>query len=127
MNTGNIFRDVLNRDRVLNRKPMTLSLQPRLVDKDSRICVEPGERETDVGVYEGDFRGCDAGVLEFHCRALFAAEDDDRGTFYADGAGAAFHCFEGVFDLEDMAVGREDWCLLVGGLDGGSLKWVGYD
>lgn len=29
-------------------------------------------------------------------------------AFDADGAGAAFDGFEGVFDLEDVAVGAED-------------------
>ena len=56
-------------------------------------------------VYEGDFGGRDACVLQFHRRALFAAEDDEVGAFDGDGAGAAFDGFESVFDLEDVAIG----------------------
>jgi hypothetical protein len=41
-----------------------------------------------VAVDETDFGWRDACVLQFHGRALFAAEDDDGCTFDADGAGA---------------------------------------
>lgn len=113
LHTGNIFRNILDRDGILYREPMTLCLQPRLVDQDSCICIQASESETHVCVHEGDFGGGDAGVLEFHCGALFAAEDYDVCAFDADGAGAAFYCFEGVFDLEDVAIGGEDWGLLL--------------
>ena len=39
-------------------------------------------------VDKADFRGCDAGVLEFHSGTLFTAEDYDVGAFDADGAGS---------------------------------------
>lgn len=32
-----------------------------------------------------------------------------RGALYTDGAGATLDSFECVFDLEDVAVGGEDW------------------
>jgi hypothetical protein len=47
-----------------------------------------------------------------------------RGAFYADGAGAAFDGFECVFDLEDVAVGGEDWELLVGDWELGRMVGV---
>ena len=87
---------------------MTLRFEPGFVDKDAGVGVEAGEGEADVRVYEGDFGGGDAGVLEFHRGTFFAAQHDDFGAFDADCAGAAFDCFEGVFDLEDVAVRGED-------------------
>ncbi len=62
-------------------------------------------------VDEGEFGRGDARVLEFERRSLFAAEHDEVGAFDCDGTGAAFDGFEGVFDLEDVAVGGEDWGL----------------
>lgn len=50
--------------------------------------------------------------MEFHGGFLFAAEDDDAVAFDGDGAGAALDGFEGVFDLEDVAVGGEDYMSL---------------
>jgi hypothetical protein len=88
---------------------MTLRLHSRLINQYPCIGVETGERETDVCVDEADFGGCDACVLEFHGGTFFTAQDDDVRTFDADRAGSAFHGFEGVFDLEDVAIGREDW------------------
>jgi hypothetical protein len=53
--------------------------------------------------------------LQLHGGLLFAAEHDDLGAFDGDGAGAALDGFEGIFYLEDVAVGGEDcgwvsWC-----------------
>ncbi len=107
--TRNIFRDILHRHRILHREAMTLRFETSAVDEYAGIGVEAGEGEADVFVDEGDFGGCDTGVLEFHGGSLFAAEDDDAAAFDGDGAGAAFYCFEGVFDLEDVAVGGEDY------------------
>lgn len=100
---------------------MTLGLQAGAVNEDSSIRVEAGKGEADVVVDEADLGGRDAGVLQLHCGALLAAEDHDGGAFDADGAGAAFDGFEGVFDLEDVAVGTVGWwwglvvLLLLGG------------
>jgi hypothetical protein len=58
------------------------------VDEDTCVCVEAGKGEGYVRVDEADFGGCDAGVLEFHGGALFAAEDDYISTFDAYGAGS---------------------------------------
>jgi hypothetical protein len=46
--------------------------------------------------------------LQLHGRLLFAAENDDLVAFDGDGTGAAFDGLEGIFNLEDVAVGRED-------------------
>ncbi len=64
--------------------------------------------EADVVVHKTDLRRCDAGVLQLHGGLLFAAEHDDLGAFDGDGAGTALDGFEGIFDLEDVAVGGED-------------------
>ena len=87
---------------------MALRLQPRFVDQDARVGVQPREGETDVVVDHADFARRDARVLQLHGRPLFAPEHDDGGAFDGDGAGAALDRFEGVFDLEDVAVGGED-------------------
>jgi hypothetical protein len=46
--------------------------------------------------------------LQLHGGLLFTAEYDDLVAFDSDGAGAALDSLEGIFDLEDVAVGRED-------------------
>lgn len=92
---------------------MTLCFETGFVHEDPRIGVETRKSEADVGVDEGDFRGRDARVLQFHRRALLAAEDDNAVAFDGDGAGAAFDGFEGIFDLENVAIGGEDCRLLV--------------
>ena len=109
LHARHILGDILHRHRILHRQTVTLRLEPCLVDQDACVGVEPGECETDVRVDEGDLGGGDAGVLQLHRAALLAPEHDDVGAFDADGAGAAFDGFEGVFDLEDVAVGGEDW------------------
>lgn len=87
---------------------MTLRLQSCFVNQNSSVCIETGESETDMCVDEGDLGGGDAGVLEFHSGALFAAQYDDVSAFHADGAGPTLDGFEGIFNLEDVAIGRED-------------------
>jgi hypothetical protein len=47
--------------------------------------------------------------LQLHGGLLFTAEHHDLVAFDGDGAGAALDGLEGIFDLEDVAVGREDW------------------
>jgi hypothetical protein len=47
--------------------------------------------------------------LQLHGGLLFTAEHDDLVAFDGDGAGAALDGLEGIFDLEDVAIGREDW------------------
>jgi hypothetical protein len=47
--------------------------------------------------------------LQLHGGLLFAAQHDDLAAFDGDGAGAALDGFESIFDLEDVAVGGEDW------------------
>jgi hypothetical protein len=108
LHAGDVFGDVLHRHGILDRKAMALCFQSCFVDENPRIGVEASEGETDVCVDEGDLGGGDAGVLQLHCRPLFAAQHDDVCAFDADGAGAAFDRFEGVFDLEDVSVGGED-------------------
>lgn len=100
-----MFRNILNRDRILHRQSMALRLQPRIINQNPRIGVETRESQADVRVDQANLGGGDARVLQFHGGPLFAAENDDGGAFDADGAGAALDGFEGVFDLEDMAVG----------------------
>lgn len=109
LHTGNILGDVLDADGIFDGQTMALGLQTGLVDQDTGIGVETGEGEADVRVDQGDFRGRDARVLQFHGAAFFAAQDYDVGAFDAYGAGAALHGFEGIFDLEDVTVGGEDW------------------
>jgi len=58
-----------------------------------------------VVVDHGDLGRCDARVLELHRRPLFAAEDDDAAALDGNGAGTALDGFEGIFDLEDVAIG----------------------
>lgn len=108
LHTGNILRNILDADGILDGETVRLGLEPGLVDEDARVGVEAGEREAHVAVDERDLGGRDARVLQFHGGALFAAEDDDVAAFDADGAGAAFDGFEGIFNLEDVAVGGED-------------------
>lgn len=100
---------------------MTLRLQSCLIDQNPRVGVQTRESETDMCVDQGDLRGRDAGILQFHRGALFAAENDDPGPFDGDGAGPALDGFEGVFDLEDVAVGGEDaeGAVVAGGHVGG--------
>ena len=88
---------------------MALGLEASLVDEDAGVGVKAGEGQTDVVVDQADLGGSDAGVLQLHGGLLFAAEHDDLGAFNGDGAGAALDGFEGIFDLEDVAVGGEDW------------------
>lgn len=84
---------------------MALRLQSRLIHQYSCIGVQPRKRETDVRVDQSDLRRRDARVLQFHGRTLFAPQHDDVSPFNPDGAGAAFYGFQGVFNLEDVAVG----------------------
>ena len=92
---------------------MALRLEPRLVDQDAGVGVEPREREAHMLVQQADLRRGDARVLELHGGALLAAEDHDGGALDADGAGPALDGLLGVFDLEDVAIGT------AGGLGGG--------
>ena len=115
LHTGDVFGNVLDAHGVLDGESVALGLEAGLVDEDAGVGVEAGEGQTDVVVDQADLRGGDAGVLQLHGGLLFAAEHDDLGAFDGDGAGAALDGFEGIFDLEDVAVGGEDcgcvsWC-----------------
>lgn len=92
---------------------MALRLEACAVNEDAGVGVEAGKGEADVVVDEANLGGRDAGVLQLHCGALLAAENDDGGAFDADGAGAAFDGLEGVFDLEDVAIGTVECGLVV--------------
>jgi hypothetical protein len=108
LHTSDVFGNVLDAHRVLNGESVALGLKAGLVDEDAGVGVEASESQADVVVDEADLGGSDAGVLQLHGGLLLAAEDDDLGAFDGDGAGAALDSFEGIFDLEDVAVGRED-------------------
>ena len=60
-------------------------------------------------VQKADLGWCDARVLKLHRGALFAAQNDVGRTFDANGTGPTLYSFEGIFDLEDVAVWREYW------------------
>ena len=104
LHTGHVFGNVLNAHGVLDGESVALGLEASLVDEDAGIGVETSEGQADVVIHEANLGGSDAGVLQFHGGLLFAAEDDDLGAFDGDGAGAALDGFEGIFDLEDVAV-----------------------
>jgi hypothetical protein len=93
---------------------VALGLEAGLVDEDAGVGVKTSEGQADVVVDQTDLGGGDAGVLQLHGGLLFAAEHDDLRAFDGDGAGAALDGFEGIFDLEDVAVGGED-CRWVSG------------
>lgn len=109
LHARNIFCNVLDADRVLNRQSVALGLQPRLVDQNSSVGIQTSKGKRHVVVQKADFGRRDARVLQLHCGALFAAQHDVSGAFDTDGTGAAFHSLESIFDLEDVAVGGEHW------------------
>lgn len=109
LHAGNVFGNVLDAHGVLHGKSVALGFEAGLVDEDAGVGVETSEGQADVVIYQADLGGSDAGVLQLHGGLLLAAEDDDAVAFDGDGAGAALDGFEGIFDLEDVAVGREDW------------------
>ena len=113
LNTRNVFGDVLDRDWVLDRQPVTLCLQSRLVDQYSCIGIKTRESEADVCIDEPNLGRCDPCILQLHGGPLLAPQDDDVCAFDADGAGAALDGFEGILDLEDVAVGTAELILRV--------------
>lgn len=109
LHASDVFGDVLDADGVLDGEAVALGFEAGLVDEDAGVGVEAGEGQADVVVDEADLGGRDSCVLQLHGGLLFAAEHDDLAAFDGDGAGAALDGFEGIFDLEDVAVGGEDW------------------
>jgi hypothetical protein len=87
---------------------VALGFEAGFVDEDAGVGVEAGEGEADVVVDEADLGGRDTGVLKLHGGLLLTAEHDDLVAFDGDGAGAALDGLEGIFDLEDVTVRRED-------------------
>jgi hypothetical protein len=87
---------------------VALGFEAGFVDEDAGVGVQAGEGEANVVVDKTNLGGCDAGVLQLHGGLLFTAEHDDLVAFDSDGAGAALDGLEGIFDLEDVAIGRED-------------------
>lgn len=73
LHSGDVFGDVLDRNGILDSQPVTLGLQPRLVDENAGIGVEACKGEADVVVHKTDLRRCDAGVLQLHGGLLLAA------------------------------------------------------
>lgn len=63
LHAGDVFGDVLDRSGILDRQPVTLGLQPRLVDEDAGVGVQAGEGQADVVVHQADFGGRDARIL----------------------------------------------------------------
>jgi hypothetical protein len=114
LHTGDVFGNVLDAHGVLDGESVALGLEAGLVDEDAGVGVKTSEGQADVVVDQTDLGGGDAGVLQLHGGLLFAAEHDDLRAFDGDGAGAALDGFEGIFDLEDVAVGGED-CRWVSG------------
>jgi hypothetical protein len=108
LHASHVFGDVLDAHGILDSKSVALGFEAGFVDEDAGVGVQTGEGETDVIVNEANLGGSNAGVLQLHGGLLFAAEHDDLVAFDSDGAGAALDGLEGIFDLEDMAVGRED-------------------
>jgi hypothetical protein len=53
--------------------------------------------------------------LKLHCGTLFTAQHNVGGAFDTDGTGTALHSFEGIFDLENVAVGREHCEMMLAG------------
>lgn len=85
LNAGNVLRDILDADRVLDGEAVRLGLEAGLVDEDARVGVEAREGEANVRVDEGDLGGGDARVLKLHGGALLAAENDYIAAFDAYG------------------------------------------
>ena len=108
LHTGNVFGDVLDAHGILDSKSVALGFEAGFVDEDAGVGVEAGEGKADVVIDETNLGGRDAGVLQLHGGLLFAAEHDDLVAFDGDSAGAALDSLEGVFDLEDVAIRRED-------------------
>jgi hypothetical protein len=108
LHTSHVFRDVLNSHWVLHSQAMTLRFETCLIHQNTGVCIQAGEGQTDVVVDQGDLRGCNARVLQFHGRLLFAAKYDDAFAFDCHGAGAAFDCFQGILNLKDVTVRGED-------------------
>lgn len=113
LHAGHVFGDVFDRHGVFDRQAVTLCFQACLVDQYAGVSVQTGEGQADVCVDESDLGWCDPCVLQFHGGTLLAAQNDDVGAFDPHGAGAAFDGFEGIFDLEDVAVGTRGVRLLV--------------
>ena len=101
---------------------VVLALDAGVFDHGARVGLQAGHGAADVGVdFDNLFDG--RGLEEGGGDALFDAEEDAMGggdllesgllggfgvgrrkhLAYADGCGAEFDCFEGVFDLEETA------------------------
>lgn len=104
LDSSNVPRDVLDRDGVLDRQPVRLALCPCAVDQDARVGGETGEPEADVVVEHGGFPDRSR-VLELEDRFLFDGEDDAVFAADSDGASSLADGFEGIVDLEQVAVG----------------------
>ena len=87
---------------------MALRFYSSLIDEDTGVGVQTGEGKGNVTVDQADFRGCDSGVLKFHRRPLFATQNYDGGSLHTHSTGASFDGFEGVLDLEDVAIRAKD-------------------
>lgn len=88
LHAGDVFRDVLDGDGILDRQPVRLGLDARLVDENPRVGIQSSESETDVFVQQSDLRGRNSGILQLEGGGFLASEHDDVFTFDADGAGS---------------------------------------
>jgi hypothetical protein len=77
LNTGDVFRNILDGDGVFDGQSMTLSFEARLVDQNPGIGVEAGEGETDVGINKTDLGGRNPSVLKLQSRSLLTSEDNN--------------------------------------------------
>ena len=85
---------------------VVLGLDAGVLDHGSGVRLQTGHRAADVGVYLNDFLDA-RGHQEWGGDALLDAEEDAVRGGHADGGAAEFDRFEGVFDLEEAAFGRE--------------------
>ena len=96
--------DVLDRDGVLDGQAVGLAFHACAVDEDASVGGQAGKAEADVVVEHG--RLADGSrVLELEDGFLLDGEDDAVLAADADGAGTLADGFEGIVDLEEVAVG----------------------
>ena len=115
--------DVLDRNGILNRQPMLLTLLSNAINHDARISRQTGKGERDVTVNRADlanralllqFLRClvsnlqNRHFVENLTNLFLNAQHDAVGAADADGGGALFDGFLGVLDLEQVPVRRED-------------------
>ena len=96
---------VVHGDRVLQCQAVRLRLHPCLLDKDSRVRVQPCKGEHHMVVDLGYLGGRDSGILQLQRRPSLAAKHHAVGALDADGTGASFHRLQCVLDLENMSIG----------------------